>query len=139
MAIKPVAIVGPQAVVKETKAKKGGGEIGQTLGMVAGGIVGGLATGGAGAIGGAAAGGALGATIGEKISKSTPAMEAIERRAQVSEGPQMVTTPESEKLKESLQALRTQPLEIQQQHAPILVEAYTTSLARANPKSGGVA
>lgn len=144
MAIKPVDIVAPQQRVTETKGKKGGGALGGTIGGVVGGVAGavagGLTTGPAGAvqggITGAAAGHSVGSVIGNAISPAQAAKQAIERRATAMSGPQIQSSPESEKLKASIMALHTQPPEVQQQYAPTLVDGYVTSLAKANPKGG---
>lgn len=146
MATNAVQFIPKEQPVKTTGGKSGGGKFGQALGMAAGGVLGGLAagaaTGGAGtamgAMGGAAAGGALGSTLGEMISPSRAPTTAMERRVQSSGGPQLVHSEQSEQLKQSLMALKSQPQAVQQEYAAPLMKAYVASIAQDNPKPGQV-
>ena len=139
MAIRGVNIVQPQDEVQTKKARKGGGEIGTAIGAVAGGVVGamaGTATGGPGwgtaqgAMLGASGGGSLGGQIGERISPSRQESTAITRRM-AAPGMQPMQSENSETLKQSIMALRTQPPEIQKEYAKPLVDAYMTSVAKS--------
>jgi hypothetical protein len=156
VAIKPVEMIAPAPVVKEKKARKGGGGLGQAIGMAAGAALGGVAgtylapgagtaagakTGaligaaGVGAIGGAVSGASLGGMIGEKVKPTREgSSNAMERR--VMGTPQLMQSERTQKLRESVMALHSQPPEIQQQHAPTLVQAYLKSLQDDNMPTG---
>ena len=139
MALQQVQQVAPQDVTKTTKARTGGGKFGTLAGLAAGAALGAAAvpTGGTtaaiamGGIGGAGGGAALGGLLGEKVRPGREASTAIDRRIQ-SQGPQMVHSETSEKLKQSLMALHQAPPEVKQQYAPTLVNAYLTSLGKDN-------
>jgi hypothetical protein len=134
MALRQVGFATPAPEVVEKKGKKGGGGFGQAAGAVVGGVVGGMATGGAGAIGGAAGGASLGAMVGEKIKPTVAGESAMARRAELAQ-PEMVQSSSSEKIKEALMALHSQPPEVKQEYAPPLLAAYL----KANAPGGGVA
>lgn len=141
MAISQVQIMNRPDKYSSTEGKKGGGQTGQAIGAVLGGVVGGMAGSTtanpagvyAGAMGGAATGASLGSAIGEKINPTTEGTTAIDRRIQ-SQQPDIVHSERSEKLKQSLVALQSQPPEIQQQYLPTLTQGYIASVADDNPK-----
>jgi hypothetical protein len=143
MAIKPVEMIAPAPVVKEKKARKGGGGFGQVAGLIGGAVLAGgaaAATGGAlpiaaAAMGGAGGGAALGGLLGEKIKPTREGSStAMERR--IVGTPQLMQSERTQKLRESVMALPSQPPEIQQQHAPTLVQAYLKSLQDDNMPTG---
>lgn len=140
MAIKPVEMIAP-VETSGKKARKGGGGLGQALGMAAGAALAGgavAATGGAAlpiaaaAMGGAAGGAGLGQLIGDKLSPGRADSTAMTRR--MTQQPQLMQSEQTQKLRESILALHSQPPEVQEQHAPTLVQAYLKSLG--NDQSG---
>lgn len=136
MALNQVQYVAPAPEMRTTKGKSGGGKWGSAIGAVAGGIVGGMATGGAGAIGGAAAGSSLGGMLGNAISPATQGSTAMVRRSESLGAPTIPHSDRSEKLKQSIMALHTQPDEIKQKYASPLVSAYMKSLGDDNSRKG---
>lgn len=145
MALQAVQQIAPPPKVSSSGGKKGGGMFGSVAGGIAGAaLAGGAAavTGGAAlpvaaaALGGAGGGMALGGMLGNAVAPAKAA-SAIERRAATIQGPQLIQSEQTAKLKDSILALHTQPPEIKQQHAPLLVNAYLTSLAGDN-KRGAV-
>lgn len=141
MALRQVQIMNRPDSYSTTEGKKGGGQTGQALGAAIGGAIGVAAGGGltggtgaaAGGMAGAATGASLGSAIGEKINPTTQGSTAIERRIQAQQ-PEIVHSERSDKLKESLMALQSQPPEIQQQYLPTLTQGYIASVAEDNPK-----
>jgi uncharacterized protein YcfJ len=139
--IKAVQVVGPQERAIERRAKKGGSAMGAAVGAVAGGAIGSFAPGvgtAAGALAGASAGSSLGGQIGNAIDPARQGSTSIERRAEAGV-PQLQQSDKSEQLKQSILALQSQPPNLQKEYAPVLVDAYMTSVAQANPKQGGMA
>lgn len=145
MAIKQVDLIAPTPAHTEGKIKKGGGELGQKLGLLAGALIGGaatVATGGAAApvalaaLSGAGTGAGVGGMIGEKIKPTKEMKGAIDRRAELLRAPQLIQSESTQKLRESIMALHTQPDSVKQEYAPTLVNAYLTSLQRDNTPKG---
>lgn len=132
MAFQGVQVVSAPGVATGKKGREGGGKEGQMLGAAVGGIVGGMASGGSGAMTGASAGAGLGAMAGQAVDPGQANTQAMQRRVD-SAGPQIVHSEQSEKLKQSLMALQSQPPEIQQQYQAPLVHAYIKSIAMDNP------
>ncbi len=143
MALQRISVVQPQDDVHTKKAKSGGRGIGTAIGAVGGGILGGLAgaaatvgTAGAGApaigmgvLAGSAAGAGVGGQIGEWVDPARGESTAITRRMQAP-GLQQTQSDSSEKLKQSILALQSQPDHIKAEYTRPLVEAYVTSLAQ---------
>jgi len=142
---KQMAIMGKEITSDGSKGRPGGGGIGQKIGAVAGGVIGGMVgsaggplAGAQGAMMGAGAGAGLGGLIGETVSPATQGQNAMQRRAEAMQ-PQIRHSEQSEQLKQSLVSLKQAPPDIQQEYAPHLARAYVTSVAKDNPRSGGMA
>jgi hypothetical protein len=142
MAIKQVEMLAP-VVTTGQSGRKGGGGIGQIVGLLGGAALAGgaaAATGGAAlpiaaaAMGGAGGGAALGQLVGEKISP-TQASTAMERRATLQQ-PALMQSEQTQKLRDSVLALHSQPPEIQAQFAPTLVHGYLQSLVNDSTPTG---
>jgi uncharacterized protein YcfJ len=131
MAIQGIQVIGPQDKVKTRQAHEGGGKKGQMAGALVGGAIGAMG-GPGGAVAGASTGAAIGNVVGEGLDPSRAGNQAIERRIQTG-GPQIVHSPQSEQLKQSLVAMKAQPPEIQQEYMAPLVKAYMQSVAQDNP------
>jgi uncharacterized protein YcfJ len=104
-----------------------GAAIGSAVGAVGGAVVGGMATGGAGALQGAAAGSALGGTLGGAAGGYLSPEKADTRQAMQRRANQTAQMSDTDQLKQSMSALRTQPPEVQQQLGPRLSQAYAAS------------
>ncbi len=145
MAYNQVQYVPPPPVEKKSGGKKGGGAFGAAVVGAIGGVVGGLAgaaTGGpagaaAGAMGGAAGGAGLGQMLGNAIMPAKGPSTSIERRMEAA-GPQVMQSEQTQKLKQSITALHSQPDQVKQQYASPLVQAYMVSLANDNKPKGAV-
>lgn len=136
MAIQPVAMIGPeQEEVVVKKGRQGWGKAGSAIGSVVGGVAGAMAGSGwgsvAGATGGAAGGAAFGNMVGEKLRPSQAQETAMERRLGA-QAPQMMQSEQTERLKQSILALQSQPLDVQREYSKPLVEAYIASYGMQN-------
>lgn len=137
MAIAPIELRQRPDQVRNTAAKKGFGEAGTLGGLGGGAALGGLAAAAVpgatpaaiamGAVGGGATGASLGGLVGEKIKPTTQASTAVDRRIQAQSTPQVSG---SEKLRDSIAALREAPPEVKQQYAQPLVSSYLAALAQ---------
>lgn len=147
MAYKQVAIVEPKP--KETviqRRREGGGKLGRDIGGVVGGVAGGvvgMASGGpagaaVGAMGGTVAGANFGSMIGERIKPTREEKTAIDRRVN-SQAPQMMQSDSTEKLKQSIMALQSQPPEVRQEYMKPLIEAYAMQAKQNQGGNGGMA
>jgi len=129
MAIRGVQPVAAQDQVTDYKpARQGGGKAGQMVGGFLGGIAG-IPGGPAGVMAGVATGSSLGGVVGNAISPEKAASTAIERRLQ-SAGPQVQSSPQTERLKQSVLALHQAPPDIKAEYAAPLVKAYMVSAAK---------
>jgi outer membrane lipoprotein SlyB len=138
VALRPDQYIAPAPETKTSGGKKGGGRFGQAVGAVAGGVIGGMAagaaTGGAatgwgvaqGAMLGTAAGAGVGQALGEKVRPTVEATTAIERRAEAGQ-PQLMQSERTQKLKESIMALQSQPEAMRLELGKPLVAAYVKS------------
>lgn len=140
MARNDVQYIAPQPKVSSSGGRAGGGKFGQVIGAAVGGTAGALAgaPGGpagmvAGGMAGAAGGASLGGMVGNMVDPGREAKTAISQRIQ-SSGPQIVHSEQSEKLKQSLLALNTQPEPLKREYMAPLVKAYVSSIANDNQR-----
>lgn len=135
MALQAVQTIAPQDKVKSSGGRKGGDKFGAIAGAIGAGAI--VASGGAAApavLGAAGTGAALGGLAGGAIRPERQASTAIERRMQT-QGPQLVHSETSEKLKNSLMALHEAPAVAKRQYAQPLLTAYMTSVAQDNQRA----